>query len=69
MENALAYQHKMNRIIDVLVGNNIAKWKASLKLVGIDPGHTVAPAKMPTENEVKELFVKLEAAGITELLV
>ena len=68
MENALIYQHKMNRIIDVLVGRNLAGWKAPLSLLDIDPGYTVAPAQMPTENEVKDIIAKLEVAGITELL-
>lgn len=63
-KTALDYQHKLNRVIDVLVGNGMAYWKAALELLGIDPGYTVMPAHVPTGDEVKLILEKLEAAGM-----
>lgn len=68
MKTALAYQHKLNRFIDCMLGSNLAKWKTPLTLLGIDVGYTVAPAKMPTADDVKTLMQKLEAAGVTEYI-
>lgn len=62
-------QHKLNRFIDTIVGNNLAVWKSILTVLEIDPGHTVAPAAMPTDEKVKELVKKLESFGCTEEMV
>jgi len=59
MKTALRAQNKMNRNIDELVKGNIARWKSALTMLGIDPGYTVAPAAMPSEEEVKDLVSKL----------
>ena len=68
IKKALEYQHKLNRFIDVMLGGNLARWKTPLMLLGIDIGYTVAPAKMPSEDDIKEVIKKLEAAGTTEYI-
>ncbi len=69
MAEALNYQHKLNRCIDVLLGSNIAKWKSILTVLDIDPGYTVDPARMPSESEVREVIALLEKAGCTKEMV
>lgn len=59
-------QHKLNRLIDVLSGNNLATWKIPLTLLGIDVGYTVAPAQMPTQKKIDEIIQKLDQLGCTE---
>ena len=66
---ALNQQHKLNRCIDILLGSNIAKWKAVLTVLDIDPGYTVDPARMPSESEVREVIALLEKADCTKEMV
>lgn len=66
---ALEYQHKLNRLIDVLLGSNISNWKLPLELLGIDPGYTVAPAKLPDEERKNEIFDRLKKCGCAEEMV
>lgn len=63
-KTALEYQHKLNRVIDILAGKSMAYWKIGLNVLGIDSGHTVMLAHMPTDGEVKDITAKLEAAGL-----
>ena len=59
-------QRKLNRFIDTLLGNNLSVWKSTLSILGIDPGYTVAPTIMPTEERVKEIIGILESHGCLE---
>lgn len=59
-------QHRLNRLIDVLVGNNMAGWKVPLKLLDIDPGHTVEPARLPDDAKVNDILCKIKALGYDE---
>lgn len=63
---AKKYQQKLNRLIDVLLGNNLATWKSPLEMLGIDPGHTVFPAIMPDKKQVADIIEKLTAHGFAE---
>jgi len=63
---AQAHQHKLNRLIDTLLGNNLSVWKSVLSVMGIDTGYTVAPNIMPTDERVKELVKRLESYGCTD---
>ena len=62
IKEALKHQNRLNRLIDELAGNNIATWKAVLDVIGIDPGYTIAPAKMPDEKKIEGIIKKLAAA-------
>lgn len=66
IKTAQKYQKRLNDLCDVLIGNNLATWKAPLEILGIDPGYTVFPGIDPSEERKKEIFARLEAAGITE---
>ena len=68
IDEARKYQKHMNRLIDRLLGNNLAYWKVPLQLLGIDTGYTVAPAKMPTDEEIKTLLKDLKDMGYAEEL-
>ncbi len=68
LSKALEYQHRLNNLIDVLAGTNMATWKTPLTLLGIDIGYTVAPAKMPTDKEIADIIEKLKTTGCEELL-
>ena len=60
ISKALEYQHKLNRVVDLLTNGNLAKWKVPLILLGIDIGYTVAPSKVPTEEDIKRIITGLE---------
>ena len=60
---ALKGQNKLNRLVDAVLGNNLATWKAVMDVIGIDPGHTVAPAQMPSKEKMAGIIKQLEAAG------
>lgn len=64
---ALEYQHKLNSLVEILAGNNMATWKTPLTLLGIDVGYTVAPAKMPSEKEIADIIEKLKLTGCEEI--
>ncbi len=66
MKEALKNQNLLNNAIKAILGNNIAVWKSVLKAVDIDPGYTVFPANMPSEENTKELLAKLEKLGCLE---
>ena len=66
IKEAQLHQHKLNRFIDTIVGNNLSVWKSILSVMGIDAGYTVAPCIMPTEEKVNELIKRLESFGCTE---
>lgn len=57
LAEALDCQHKLNRYIECFLGNGIVAWKSALRLIGIDPGYTVAPARRVTD-EAFDAFVK-----------
>ena len=59
-------QHKLNRLIDTLIGNSLSIWKSVLTVLGIDTGYTVAPGITPSNERVKEIVNKLESFGCTE---
>jgi len=68
MEEALKLQNEMNRFIDVMLQYrtkyNIAGWKSILTRLDIDPGHTLAPISKPTDSQINEIFISLEANGL-----
>ncbi len=66
MSEALEYQHKLNNVIDLLLGNNLATWKVPLKLLDIDIGYTVAPAAMPDGEKSKKILDDLQTIGYLE---
>ncbi len=55
IEGARKKQKLLNRCIDTLLGNNLATWKEVLKMIDIDPGYTVAPTIMPSEEKFAEI--------------
>ncbi len=69
-KEALQYQHKLNRFIDIMLANrqSMATWKSVLELLDIDPGYTVFPASMPSKEQTADLFSKLKAAGCVDFL-
>ena len=68
-EEALNCQHRLNRYIDVYVGKSIVDWKSALRLIGIDPGYTVAPAHKVDEEMYNAFLEKLKANGSYDLIV
>lgn len=66
MTEALNCQRRLNRLIDILAGSNMAKWKSVLTVLDIDSGYTVSPARIPLETQVQEIIALLEKAGCTE---
>ncbi len=58
-DGAMAIQMKMNRVIEALLGGNMARWKVAMELMGFDMGYTVAPAHLPTKEEKEEIAKKL----------
>lgn len=69
LKTALAYQNQLNEFISVMLGGNMARWKAALTLLGFDMGYTVFPATPVSENELKDLKEKLTAIGFFENMV
>jgi N-acetylneuraminate lyase len=68
LAEALNYQHRLNRYIDVYVGKSIVDWKSALRLIGIDPGYTVAPAHKVDEEMFAGFVEKLKANGSYDLI-
>lgn len=66
MQEALKNQHKLNRLVDTLLGNNLATWKSALTVLDIDPGYTVAPARMPSAEEAANIIKNLQETGCLE---
>ena len=69
LKTALAYQNQLNEFISVMLGGNMARWKAALTLLGFDMGYTVFPATPVSENDLKDLKEKLTAIGFFENMV
>ena len=63
-ENKIAeareYQQKLNKLIDIGLGHNLAHWKAFMTVLGYDMGTTMFPAKNVSEDELRELKDKLK---------
>ncbi|MBO5926565.1 MAG: dihydrodipicolinate synthase family protein [Clostridia bacterium] len=68
IEGARKKQFECNKIVNVLVGNNIACWKYPLKFLGIDPGHIVEPGILPSPEKEKEIKAKLEEVGFFDMI-
>lgn len=66
IKEALAGQHQLNKLVKAVLGNNLATWKSVLKVLDIDPGYTVAPAIMPSEEKVAAIIKELEETGCTK---
>ena len=65
---ALELQRKMNKVIDVLLTANIAEWKAVMTFMGYDMGYTIEPQRLPDENYLKTLKLKLEEVEFFDLI-
>lgn len=61
-------QDKLNKVIDICVGNNIGYWKAVLTLIGFDMGYTVAPATPVSEQRLADLKEKLQAIDFFNMI-
>ncbi len=68
ISKASAYQDKLNSVINILIGHNIAYWKAALTVMGFDMGYTVAPAKAVTESDLKQIESKLKEINFQKML-
>ncbi len=66
LSEALKMQHKLNDIIDIFLGKNLATWKVGMLMQDIDIGYTVAPAIMPDKDQIDEILKKMEEAGYDE---
>lgn len=69
LKTALKYQNMLNEFISVMLGGNNARWKAALTLLGFDMGHSVFPATLVTEDDLKELKEKLTRIGFFDEMV
>ena len=56
-------QQRLTSMIPIALGKGIAAWKAIMTTMGFDMGYTVAPATMPTEEDVAEMKARLEELG------
>ena len=63
MQTALAAQRKLNKIINIALGNSIAYWKAILGLRGFDMGSTLFPGKNISSEEMLKLEEMLKEVG------
>lgn len=68
MAGALQAQRKLNDIIGVLLGNNMAGWKDAMTVMGYDMGYTVYPARLRTKEEVAKLKEDLEKINFFDLV-
>lgn len=62
-QEALKYQHKLNDCINTLFKAPLTSWKPVLQAVDIDPGHLVAPRRMPTKEELNQTIQALTELG------
>jgi len=68
MDRAMDLQARCNRIIYVMIQfGGISAFKAAMKLIGQDCGGPRAPLPTLTQEQEKELFAQLDAAGFGEL--
>lgn len=68
IKTARENQHKINALIDVLLGGKRPQWKEVLRFIDIDPGYTAFPAVNLTDIEKDELKKKVIACGAYELM-
>ena len=68
---ALSWQHKLNRYIDVMIngGYSLTAWKEVLKELDIDPGYTVAPASPITDDIYTNIVSALKEIGALENII
>ena len=66
MSTALAAQRRLNKIIDIALGNSLSYWKAILGLRGFDMGSTVFPGKNVSSEEMEKLEERLKEVGYFE---
>ena len=66
MQTALTAQRKLNKIINIALGNSIAYWKAILGLRGFDMGSTLFPGKNISSEEMLKLEEMLKEVGYFE---
>lgn len=64
VKRAREEQNKLNEMINIVLGNNLAYWKGVMTLMGFDMGYTVEPQKMPDEKDLILLKEKLEKTGL-----
>lgn len=60
IEEARFYQQKLNKLIDVGIGHNIAYWKEFMSVMGYNMGTTMFPAKKVTKEEFEDLKNKIK---------
>ena len=63
IKTAQENQHKLNKMIDILISGNKAAWKEPLRYLGIDPGYTVEPTIALDDNQKAELKKQMQEAG------
>ena len=63
IEEARKYQHKLNDFINTMFNCPLRSWKPILQALDIDPGHLVAPRKMPTSDELNQTLKRLNDLG------
>lgn len=68
MAGALQAQRKMNDIIGVVLGKNIAGWKDVLRIMGYDMGYTIYPAKLQNQDELDLLKANLEKINFFDMV-
>ena len=66
MAKARELQRRLNSVIDIPLGRNLAYWKAVMTCMGFDMGYTLRPQQLPTEEELAILKAKLKATGEIE---
>lgn len=69
IKTAQENQHKLNALIDVLIGGKRPQWKEVLRFIDIDPGYTVFPAVKLTDTKKEELKKKVISSGAYKLMV
>ena len=65
---AKKYQDKLNSVIDIVFGKNLAYWKAIMSIMGYDMGYTVEPQIIPDEHEYSEMEKRLKEIGLEDLI-
>ena len=68
MAKARELQRRLNSVIDIPLGRNLAYWKAVMTCMGFDMGYTLRPQQLPTEEELAILKAKLKATGEIETI-
>ena len=70
LQTARELQRTMNSVvIDRLIPfGGIAYWKTALTCLGFDMGYTVAPAKLPNQEEIEKMQKMFRQAGLFQLV-